>query len=326
MKNVKTFQNRVENEIQKLFSNIVEPQNLYDPIKYVMSLGGKRIRPVLCLAGCAVFNAEAVEDAVSSAVGLEIFHNFTLLHDDLMDRSDMRRNNPTVHKKWNDNTAILSGDAMMIMAIMQMSKAPARVLNQILDVFNRTALEVCEGQQYDMDFETRNDVAENEYLNMIRLKTSVLLGGSIKIGAIIGGAENKDAQILYEFGCNAGMAFQLQDDWLDVYGESSKFGKPIGGDIVCNKKTFLLISAQNNLSDAGKNELAKWLDKKEFNRDEKIEKIKILYENAKVSKKAQEKMNLYYNNSLKCLCKIKGSKEILDELAEMAENLMIRTR
>jgi len=323
---IKTFQTRIENEIQSLFSTSEGPQNLYDPAKYVMLMGGKRIRPVLCLTGCALFNPDSVEDAVSPAVGLEIFHNFTLLHDDLMDKSDMRRNNPTVHKKWNDNIAILSGDAMMVMAYREIAKAPVNVLPSVLEIFSQTAIEVCEGQQFDMDFETCDDVSVIEYLEMIRLKTSVLLGGSIKIGAIIGGADNEEAQILYKFGCNAGISFQLQDDWLDIYGDSSEFGKPIGGDIVCNKKTFLLITALNDLPEKSKKELQKWLQRREFDREEKINAVKNFYEEAKVSKKAQQKMNFYYSDSLKRLSELNRPKEILDELAQFAYNLMIRSK
>ena len=326
MKLTKIYQTRIENEIKTLFSTSEEPPNLYDPAKYVLSLGGKRIRPILCMTGCALFNRDAVENAVSPAVGLEIFHNFTLLHDDLMDKSEKRRNHPTVHKKWNDNIAILSGDAMLVMAYREISKAPEKVLSSVLEVFNQTSLEVCEGQQFDMDFETRDDVSVIEYLEMIRLKTAVLLGGSLKIGAIIGGANQEETQTIYHFGSSAGISFQIQDDWLDVYGDSSEFGKPIGGDIVCNKKTFLLITALNDLPEISQKELLKWLHKKEFDRDKKISAIKNLYEEAKVSKKAQEKMNFYYSISLKRLEELKGDGEILDELAEFANNLIIRSK
>ena len=322
----KTFQNRIENEIEEMFSTSADPQNLYNPAKYVMSLGGKRLRPVLCLTGCDLFDSNAVENAVYPAIGLEVFHNFTLLHDDLMDKSDMRRNQPTVHKKWNENIAILSGDAMMVMAYRLISKAPVNALSSVLETFGQTAIEVCEGQQYDMDFETRENVTENEYIEMIRLKTSVLLGGSIKIGAIIGGASNEESKKLYDFGCDAGISFQIKDDWLDVFGNSADFGKPIGGDIICNKKTFLLITALNDLPENSKKELKKWLDKKEFDRDEKISAVKNFYEEAKVSKKAQEKMNFYYGKSLKRLNEVEGPKEVLSELGEFAVNMIVRTR
>jgi len=326
MKKLKFFQTFIESEIEKIFSESSEPKNLYEPVNYTMSLPGKRIRPVLCMAGCDIFNESEVKNTIYPAIGLEVFHNFTLLHDDLMDKSEIRRNNSTVHKKWNDNIAILSGDAMMVMAYQFISQSPSKILNDVLTIFSRTALEVCEGQQYDMDFETRMDVTESEYIKMIRLKTSVLLGASLKIGAIIGSAEQKEAQELYNFGCNAGIAFQLKDDWLDVFGNSSEFGKNTGGDIVSNKKTFLLITALNYLPEKGKKELMKWLQIEEFNKDEKINAVKNLYEEAKVSKKAQEKMNFYYENSLNHLSEINRKKEILSELAEFAQNFINRSR
>ena len=326
MKILESYKNRIETEIEKMCSKKLEPSGLFEPVNYVLSLGGKRIRPMLCLAGSALFDKKAVEKAIYPALGLEVFHNFTLLHDDLMDNSDFRRNNPTVHKKWNDNTAILSGDAMLIMAYKLISKSPFDVLLKILEIFNRTALEVCEGQQYDMDFETRTNVSAPEYIEMIRLKTSVLLGGSIKIGAIIGGADDKNAQLLYDFGCNIGISFQLKDDLLDVFGNGEQFGKPIGDDIVSNKKTFLLISALNDLPQTGRKELESWLNKKEFNREEKITAVKNLFEEANVSKKALQKMNFYYKKSLKQLSEVNGAKNIQNELAEFAYNLIERTR
>jgi geranylgeranyl diphosphate synthase type II len=291
-----------------------------------MSLSGKRIRPVLCLLGCALFDKDKVESAIDAALGLEIFHNFTLLHDDLMDRSDMRRNNLTVHKKWDDNTAILSGDAMQIMAYQYISKLPPDKLNKVLKKFSRTCLEVCEGQQMDMDFESRNNVSVAEYMEMIRLKTSVLLGTSIETGGIIGGAGENNEQALYRFGCNMGIFFQLQDDWLDVYGDAEKFGKQIGGDIVCNKKTFLLITATNDLPEKGKQELLTWLQKKEFDREKKIAAVKNLYEDANISKKTLKKITFYYENALEQLSNVKGSKDILDELKEFANSLIERRR
>ena len=320
------FQKQIEVEIQELFSKLGEPHGLYAPVSYVLSSKGKRIRPALCLAGCALFNRDMTKEAISPAIGLEVFHNFTLLHDDLMDNSDMRRNNQTVHKKWNNNTAILSGDAMMILAYKLVSEAPGNVLKSVLDVFSKTAIEVCEGQQYDMEFELRNDVVEVEYLEMIRLKTAVLLGGSLKIGSIIGNAPENDSQELYDFGCDMGLSFQLQDDWLDVYGNSNDFGKPIGGDIVCNKKTFLLISALNILQGNSRDELMKWLAKEEFDKNEKISAVKNLFDEAEVSKITREKINFYYKNSLKRIGGIKGAVEIKTELEELAHNIIERTR
>ncbi|MCL2072291.1 MAG: polyprenyl synthetase family protein [Marinilabiliaceae bacterium] len=323
---IKTYQPLIEAGIEKYFSQLADPQGLYDPIKYVMSLGGKRIRPVLCFAGCALFNDEALDNASLPAIGLEIFHNFTLLHDDLMDNSDKRRNNPTVHKKWNQNSAILSGDAMFALAHLFISQAPKKVLFPVIDTFNKTALNVCEGQQLDMDFEKRNDVKTHEYLRMIMLKTGVLLGGSLKIGAIIGGGKKKNLDALYTFGTYIGMMFQLQDDWLDIYGNSEELGKPIGGDIVCNKKTFLLITALNDLKDTSKNELLLCLNNQELDREIKIEKIKNLYEEANISKKVKEKINFFYEISLKSIDEIDAPKEKLSQLVDFADDLMNRRK
>ena len=218
------------------------PKGLYDPIRYVLSLGGKRLRPVLMLMAYNMYDDD-VRQALPQALGLEVYHNFTLLHDDLMDRADVRRGKPCVHKVWNDNTAILSGDNMLVMAYQYMSLSPAHLMPRILDLFTKTALEISNGQQMDVDFETRDDVKESEYIEMIRLKTSVLLACAVKIGALLGGASEEEAQKLYEFGEKLGLAFQLQDDYLDVYGDFKTFGKRIGGDILCNKKTFMLINA-----------------------------------------------------------------------------------
>ena len=207
-----------------------EPHGLYEPIAYVLSLGGKRVRPALVLAGCEMFSGD-VNDAIAPALGIEIFHNFTLLHDDIMDKADIRRGKPTVHKKWNDNTAILSGDVMQIVAYQYIAKTKTEHLKEVIDLFSAMATEICEGQQLDMNFETRTDVSADEYLEMIRLKTAVLLGAALKIGAIIGNASETDQNLLYDFGVNLGLAFQLKDDLLDVYGNSATFGKKIGGDI-----------------------------------------------------------------------------------------------
>ena len=231
--------------LEKINSHIADlrfvrsPKGLYDPITYVLSMGGKRIRPVLMLMAYNLYK-ENVEPAFSSATGIEVYHNYTLLHDDLMDRADVRRGKATVHKVWDDNTAILSGDAMLVLAYQYMADCPSEYLKQVMDIFSLTALEICEGQQMDMEFERRSDVREEEYIEMIRLKTAVLLAAGLKIGAILGGASSEDAEKLYDFGVQIGIAFQLQDDLLDVYGDSAVFGKKIGGDILCNKKTYML--------------------------------------------------------------------------------------
>ncbi|NLX71846.1 MAG: polyprenyl synthetase family protein [Bacteroidales bacterium] len=303
-----------------------EPAGLYEPVDYILSIGGKRIRPVLCMMGCALYKEEEVDKSLFPALGMEVFHNFTLLHDDIMDRSEMRRNRPTVHVKWDERTAILSGDAMLILAYQLIARTSAAILPRVLELFNRTGLEVCEGQRYDLSFETRNDITEEAYLEMIKLKTAVLLGASLQVGAIIGGASDADACSLYRFGNDAGMAFQLQDDWLDVYGDAGTFGKPIGGDIIINKKTFLLINAYNNLSSAGRAELTRWIDKKEFDRDEKIAAVRNLYDEAGVSGNAKKLMDSYYQQSLVHLEKAGGSDELRDELKAFAFQLMERSR
>lgn len=243
------------------------PHTLFDPIEYILSLGGKRVRPALALMACNLYKDE-VEDAIPVALGIEIFHNFTLLHDDLMDRADVRRGKPTVHIKWSDNIAVLSGDAMLIEAYKEISKVNPKYLLPILDLFSTTATEICCGQQLDMEFEQRMDVSTSEYIEMIRLKTAVLLACALKEGAMVADADEADANNLYDFGINIGLAFQLKDDLLDVYGDPETFGKRIGGDILCNKKTYLLINALADQS--ARNELIGWIEKEEYDEEEKI--------------------------------------------------------
>lgn len=303
------------------------PQGLYDPIKYIISIGGKRIRPVLCLSATALFNKERLEDSIPAALALETFHNFTLLHDDIMDNSPLRRNKPTVHEKWNNNSAILSGDAMLIEAYKLVAQIPDEFLSKSIKLFNQTAVEVCEGQQYDMEFEERTNVTINEYLEMIKLKTGVLIGASLKMGAIIGGASDEDAQHIYDFGINLGISFQLQDDWLDVYGNEKEFGKPIGEDILNNKKTFLLLYALNNLDENNRNKLIDWISKTEFNNSEKIDEVIELYSKADVSMQTKSLMELYYTKSLNSLAMIKSvNQDIKEELIEFSQKLMFRNR
>ena len=247
-----------------------EPKGLYDPIEYVLALGGKRLRPVLMLLAYNLYR-EDVESIFSQAAGIETYHNFTLLHDDLMDNADMRRGKPVVHKKWNENTAILSGDAMLILSYQfMMNQCPPEHVQEVMEIFGRTALEVCEGQQWDMEFESHNDVTVSEYIEMIRLKTSVLLAAALKIGAVLGGASSADAQKLYDFGIQMGLAFQLQDDYLDVYGNPAVFGKKIGGDILCNKKTYMLITALEQAKGENREELLRWLNAAEFVPEERL--------------------------------------------------------
>lgn len=299
------------------------PYELYEPIAYTLSLGGKRLRPQLVLMGCGLFSEE-VEQALPAALGIEVFHNFTLLHDDLMDKADIRRGKPTVYKKWGDNRAILSGDAMVIEAYRFISDVPENCLKHVLDLFSKMALEICEGQQFDMDFETRDDVQIDEYINMIRLKTAVLLGTSLKIGALIGGADKKKADILYEFGIDLGIAFQLQDDLLDVYGDEKTFGKAIGGDILNNKKTFMLLSALNAPWLDVVAQLREWINKKEYNNKEKIVAVTSLYDQLGIRQVCENKINEYSQRALSKLDKIDGNPEIKNQLKTLVEKLQTR--
>jgi geranylgeranyl diphosphate synthase, type II len=295
--------NEAQDIINKRISDLcypASPERLYEPIRYVLRLGGKRIRPVFALLACNLF-ADDIEPAVEPAIGLEIFHNFTLLHDDIMDKANMRRGHSTVHKKWCDNVAILSGDAMQIDAYRHVSQVSQDKLKAVLNLFSQTALEVCEGQQYDMDFELREKVTLPEYIEMIRLKTAVLLACSLKIGAIIGGADVRDASLLYDFGINLGLSFQLQDDFLDVYGDINKFGKNIGGDIMCNKKTFLLISALNIADTQTKTELEKWMTIVHPNPQEKINAVTNIYNRLNIRRVCQTETDCFYQKALVAL-------------------------
>ncbi|HEY6914587.1 MAG TPA: polyprenyl synthetase family protein [Paludibacter sp.] len=301
-----------------------EPRGLYEPIGYVLSMGGKRIRPALTLMACNLYS-EDVQPAVNTALGLEIFHNFTLLHDDIMDRADVRRGKPTVHKKWDDNTAILSGDVMQISSYQFVAQTPIQYLKPVLDLFSQTAAEICEGQQYDVDFENRDDVKAEEYLEMIRLKTAVLLGCALKCGACIGGAGEEDAQNLYDFGINIGLAFQLKDDLLDVYGDEATFGKKIGGDILCNKKTYMLIHALELAKDADAVELEKWIKTSDENQaNDKIQAVTSLYNKLGIKTICEDKMQDFYTKAIANLEKVSVSDNKKQELRKLADKLMFR--
>ena len=265
-----------------------QPFGIYEPIRYVLSAGGKRIRPVLLLMTYNMYKDD-VQPVLPTAVGIETYHNYTLLHDDVMDRAEVRRGRPCVHKVWNENTAILSGDSMLVMAYQLMAQCPAESLKSVLDLFTVTALEIGEGQQYDVDFENRMDVKSEEYIEMIRLKTSVLLACATKIAAIQAGASKEDCDLLYRFGESVGLAFQLQDDMLDVYGNFETFGKKIGGDILCNKKTYLLIKALEGADETQRQELEGWIDATGYDPDEKIAAVTALYNEIGVGKRCQEK-------------------------------------
>ena len=301
-----------------------EPAGLYEPVEYVLGLGGKRIRPVLMLLAYNLYR-EDVERIFPQAAGIETYHNFTLLHDDLMDKADMRRNKPTVHKKWGENTAILSGDAMLILAYQfMMQDCPAGHVKEVMEVFSRTALEVCEGQQWDMEFESRTDVSVDEYIEMIRLKTSVLLSGALKIGAVLGGASAKDAQLLYDFGIKMGLAFQLQDDYLDVYGNPAVFGKKIGGDILCNKKTFMLITALANAGAEDRKELEKWINAENFDPEEKISAVTAIYNKVGIADICIRRINAYYKEGLELLDEVGVEPELKTNLRDFVCGMMER--
>lgn len=314
---------KMVNEFLDHLSYDRKPESLYEPIKYVLSMGGKRIRPTLMLLAYNLYK-ENPEDILMNACALETYHNYTLLHDDLMDNADMRRGHLTVHKKWNDNTAILSGDSMLVLAFQRMMQCDTKHLKDILDLFTVTALEIGEGQQYDMEFETRNDVKEEEYIEMIRLKTSVLLACALKIGAILADASAEDADNLYKFGEQIGLAFQLQDDYLDVYGDSKVFGKEIGGDITSNKKTYMLINAFNKANDAQRKELTRWVSARDFDRNEKVDAVTHLYNEIGIDQLAQDKIAYYFAQSKKFLDAVNVPGEKKEELRKYAQKMMKR--
>ena len=319
-------------EAQKLIEQHIQtlsipdtPPELYEPVRYILSLGGKRIRPALVLLACDLF-AGAVEPALIPAMAIELFHNFTLLHDDIMDRSEKRRGSPAVHIKYNENVAILSGDVMSILASRLMNNAPAAVLNVVQDVYTKTAMQVCEGQQLDMNFEELSSVTEEEYLNMIELKTAVLIAASLKIGAILGGASQRDAEDLYQFGKNMGMAFQLQDDLLDTYGDPSTMGKNVGTDIVDNKKTFLVIRALEAASARQREKLAGLLESKEVDHDEKIRGVTSIFNELNVKEMTEKRMKDYYKLAITSLKNLNRPEDRKTELYNFASFLMNRNR
>ena len=314
------------NKVNHFIANLPyerEPESLYAPVKYVLSIGGKRIRPTLMLLAYNMFKDDP-ECILMQAVGLETYHNYTLLHDDLMDHADLRRGHETVHKRWNDNQAVLSGDTMLVLAYERMAQGLTDKLGEVLSLFTQTALEIGEGQQYDIDFETRNDVSEEEYIEMIRLKTSVLLACALKIGALLGGASQTDADNLYKFGEQIGLAFQLQDDYLDVYGDPKVFGKAVGGDIASNKKTYMLINAFNCADDRQRKELQRLIGAEVFDRDEKVADVTALYNEIGIDKMAKDKMDFFFEQSKRYLDAVSISEERKLELRAYAERMMKR--
>lgn len=299
------------------------PEGLYQPIDYILSMGGKRLRPVFMLMAYNLYKDD-VSSIFPVATGIEIFHNYTLLHDDLMDKADMRRGKKTVHKVWDDNTAILSGDAMLVLAYQYIAMALTPHLREVLNLFGTTALEICEGQQYDVEFERQDNVTEQNYLEMIRLKTAVLLAASLKIGAIQAGATSQDAGLLYDFGINCGLSFQLKDDFLDVYGDPAVFGKKIGGDILCNKKTYMMIKALELADHVQKAELNRWLRMTTFDPEGKIAAVVRIYDATGIKTLCEDKMNKYYDRAMSCLNKVSIEKEKKNELVNLAHHLMYR--
>ena len=314
------------NEINAILENHPynrQPESLYNPVRYVLEQGGKRIRPILMMLAYELYK-DHPEDIILPAVGLETYHNYTLLHADLMDNADMRRGNQTVHKKWDANTAILSGDSMLVLAYRCMQQVSDNKLRPVLETFTETALQVGEGQQYDMDFEKRNDVSEEEYIEMIRLKTSVLLACALKMGALLADAPKEDTDNLYKFGEQMGLAFQLQDDYLDVYGDPKVFGKAVGGDITSNKKTYMLINAFNRANTHQREELVRWTTAKEFDKQEKILAVTQLYNEMNIDRLAQEKIAYFFEQSRGYLDAVQVPEERKAYLREFAGRMMKR--
>lgn len=322
MKKLEDLQEIISEAVDKL-SFPQYPAALYEPISYILSLGGKRMRPALLLMACDLFGGD-IDAAIAPALAIEVFHNFTLMHDDIMDNAPLRRGRTTVHERWNKNAAILSGDVMLVEGYKLMMQVENHLLRPILDIFNTTATGVCEGQQLDMEFEELNNVTIDEYLNMIRLKTAVVLGGALKIGALIGGASGTDAELLSTFGEHLGLAFQLQDDILDVYGDPEKFGKQVGGDILSNKKTYLLIKALELAKNEQTAELTKWIALKHFDQAEKIEAVTAIYDELNVRQYAEDTMQTYADKAFDALDAINLPEEHKQYLRNFADGLLVR--
>ncbi|HEY0056422.1 MAG TPA: polyprenyl synthetase family protein [Pedobacter sp.] len=322
MYNISQLQDLINKEIaERQYPN--NPVELYEPIRYLMALGGKRMRPALLLLACDLFEGSII-NALKPAVGIEMFHNFTLMHDDIMDKAPLRRGSSTVHEKWNESIAILSGDVMLVEAYQLIMNVNDSILRNVLNIFSETAAGVCQGQQIDMNFESLGDVAIKDYLEMIRLKTAVLLAGSLKIGALIGEAKPEDADALYNFGENLGLAFQLQDDILDVYGDPEKFGKQVGGDILSNKKTFMLIKALELSGDLEREELTYWLNDENPEAKVKVHSVTEIYNRLGVRQLAEHQMNTFAEKALSALEKIEANSDKKNALRSFAEQLLIR--
>lgn len=299
-----------------------KPQNLYEPLSYFLSLGGKRLRPVLTLIGAAMFDVSK-EESIHAALAVEFFHNFSLIHDDIMDKAPVRRGKPTVHEKWNEHIAILSGDVLYTEAFRQLTNYPDGRLPKLLELFSRTAIEVCEGQQLDMDFENMETVSKAEYIEMIRLKTSVLVGCALEMGAILGNADQISRKAIYDFGVELGIAFQIQDDLLDLYGDPETFGKQIGGDVLANKKTLLLLSAIEADEKNAASEVKTLL--KMPSSDEKVAFARKTFSDSGAKAATQSELTMHYDKALLSLNSLKISTEKKAVLRELAENLIVRT-
>ena len=322
-------ENHIDAALKELFDKLTftqEPAGLYDPLRYMIEIGGKRIRPRLCLTAYALYKDAFDEAILTPAAAIEVFHSFTLIHDDIMDKADVRRGVPTVYRKWDENTAILSGDVMSIESYKMIAKAPAKVLPQVLDLFNKTAAEVCEGQQFDMDFENEDYVPMSDYLKMIGLKTAVLIACSAKIGALIGGASEEEAQALYDFGYQLGIAFQITDDYLDVYADPNVFGKNIGGDITNNKKSWLLVKTMKDAQGEDKEELNSILALSEEQAEEKIARMKALYNKLDIAAAAEKEIDKYYSSALASLAKVEMDDDKRSMMEEFAHQIVKRQK
>ncbi len=313
-----------EQELEKQnFSG--KPKELYEPITYTLGFGGKRIRPVLTLMACELFSGVA-STAIPQAIAIELFHNFTLIHDDIMDNAPIRRGKKTVYKKWNSNIAILSGDTLFALAYHYAQQADKEILSNILNVFNQTAIEVCEGQQFDLNYETNNHVSVDDYINMIRLKTGVLFGASLKIGALIGGASASDADNLYNYGVNIGLGFQLKDDLLDTFGDEKIFGKKTGGDILTNKKTFLYLKALECSNENTRKKLIELYNTDHQNPNEKIDLVKTVFNQLSVDLVTSEEIEKYYVKGMEFLNKIDINEENKEILRDIASKMILRDK
>jgi len=322
MQAIRYYQDQLSTHFEGLIAQ-KEPKNLYEPIRYILGLGGKRLRPVLTLMTAEIFDCPS-EKALSAATAVEVFHNFSLIHDDIMDAAPLRRGNQTVHEKWDVNTGILSGDAMLILAYQYFENYEPMVFQELAKLFSKTALEVCEGQQYDVDFETRTDVLLSEYLKMIEYKTAVLVGAAMKMGAIVAATTPKNANLIYDFGLNLGIAFQLQDDYLDAFGNPETFGKQVGGDIIENKKTYLYLKAMEQADAISKETLALLFSEKNSSNSQKIEAVKSIFTTSGATEATKQAIEAYTFKAFETLDQLEISAEKKQLLKTFGANLMGR--